>query len=79
MNNSCLCLFCFDDWESAADAGLIDYTAPVKKEKAKKTLVDLESEYKRIWEEANRYSTPTVVRIDSIARNTNLRSRYLSE
>ncbi|KAI8376257.1 uncharacterized protein BYT42DRAFT_573979 [Radiomyces spectabilis] len=52
----------WDDWESAADAGLIDYNAPVKSTRKEKTE---EEKSKELWEKANQTLTPTVIRTDS--------------
>ncbi|KAG0170649.1 hypothetical protein DFQ28_000496 [Apophysomyces sp. BC1034] len=52
----------WDDWETAADAGLLDYKQPHTPGKA---VIDEDAENKKLWMEANQYATPVVIRTNS--------------
>ncbi|CAO3649403.1 unnamed protein product [Cunninghamella blakesleeana] len=60
----------WDDWETAADAGLADFKKPIEKKKPSppiiKKQVGKKDDNDLLWEKANEYSTPTIIRTDTV-------------
>ncbi|KAG2200103.1 hypothetical protein INT46_006482 [Mucor plumbeus] len=54
----------WDDWETAADAGLNDCKILIEKVKAKATTCQSN---KQLWEKANEYASPVIVHTNTLA------------
>ncbi|KAL7325785.1 hypothetical protein PS15p_208225 [Mucor circinelloides] len=54
----------WDDWETAADAGLNDCKIPTEKVKPKATTFQLNQQ---LWEKANQFTSPVIVHTNTLA------------
>ncbi|KAI8089531.1 uncharacterized protein BX664DRAFT_333250, partial [Halteromyces radiatus] len=58
----------WDDWETAADAGLADFKGkpaiPKAQEKSKQN--NMEDSNTKLWKQANEHTTPIIIRTDTV-------------
>ncbi|ORZ23300.1 hypothetical protein BCR42DRAFT_446999 [Absidia repens] len=56
----------WDDWETAADTGLADFKKPETPKTTSINKQNKEDANAKLWKQANEYSTPTIIRTDTI-------------